>query len=81
VENITSLEQCGIFQEKDCIKELCPFWSKENMCILDFSGTMLFNLTNKLTYVAKAWQSMDKQQKVNASLKILNKIAQRLDDL
>ena len=51
------------------------------MCILDFSGTMLFNLTNKLTYVAKAWQSMDKQQKVNASLKILNKIAQRLDDL
>jgi hypothetical protein len=77
--DITSLEKCGIFQDKDCIKEICPFWSKEKMCILDFSGTMLLNVTNKLTYIAKVWQAMDKQQKLNTAVRLLNTIAERLE--
>ncbi len=72
---ITSLDKCGIFQKQDCLKELCPLWSKnDGYCIADISGTMLNEIAKKISLVSMVWKSMDNKQKLEAGLSVLKKI-------
>lgn len=75
MDNITSLDKCGLVQTQDCIKHLCPLWSKEDNCILDVSGTMFKNMAQKITLAGTVWNAMDKNQKIKAGLDLLKKIA------
>lgn len=75
VDNITSLDKCGLVQTQDCIKKLCPLWSEDGICILDASGTMLNNAVQKLSLAAQVWNVMDKNQKVKATMDILKKLS------
>lgn len=74
-QNITSLDKCGLVQTQDCIKKLCPLYSEEGNCILDVSGTMFSKMAQKLSIAGQMWNSMDKNQKINAGIDLLKKLS------
>jgi hypothetical protein len=75
--NITSLDRCGIFQKQECLKELCPLWSKkEEFCVADMSGTMLNDMAKKIGLAINVWQRMDNKQRLQAGLGVLKKMSE-----
>lgn len=75
--NITSLDRCGIFQKQECLKELCPLWSKkEEFCVADMSGTMLNDIAKKISLAVNVLQRMDNKQKLQAGLSVLKKFTE-----
>jgi len=75
MDNITSLDKCGLATTQDCVKKLCPLWTEEGNCILDVSGTMFSNMAQKLTLAGQMWNSMNKNQKIKAGIDLLKKLS------
>jgi hypothetical protein len=75
MDNITSLDKCGLVQTHDCIKRKCPLWSEDGICMVDVSSAMFQNMTRNLILASSVWKTLDTNQKVEAGLAILKSMS------
>jgi len=71
-QELAPANRCLALKEYDCMKDTCPLW-ENGMCTIEITGKVLGKAFNQFTMLINAFQSLNKEQKVEALKSLLGK--------